>query len=306
MPDHDLIIVGAGVAGLTAAMVAGRHGLNVAVIAASSPGGQIVNADRIENFPGIPRPIAGHELGTLSFEQAEAAGAQFMLDTVEGLRAEGDTRIVRATTQELSAGAVIIAAGSTQRKLGISGEEEFFGKGVSYCASCDAPLFKGRNVCVIGGGDTAFDEALTLAGHAARVTIFHRGERPRAQQQLRTQAETVGNLSVEGDTVVEQIVGGKTVTGLRLRNARTGTAREKNIDGAFIAIGLDPATAFLQGVVKVDASGHIETDIMMRTSFAGVFAAGDIRMHSVAQLAAVAGDGATAAISAFRYLKARG
>jgi thioredoxin reductase (NADPH) len=306
MPDHDLIIVGAGVAGLTAAVVAGRHGLNVAVIAASSPGGQIVNADRIENFPGIPQPIAGHELGTLLFEQAEAAGAQVMLDTVDGLRAEGDARIVRSTTQELSGRAVIIAAGSTPRKLGIPGEEEFLGKGVSHCASCDAPLFKGRDVCVIGGGDAAFDEALTLAGYAARVTIFHRGEGSRAQQQLRARAETVGNLAVEGDTVVEQIVGGEMVTGLRLRSARTGTAREKNIDGIFTAIGLDPATAFLQGVVKLDASGHIETDIMMRTSLAGVFAAGDIRMHSVAQLAAVAGDGATAAISAFRYLKARG
>jgi len=306
MSDHDLIIVGAGVAGLTAAMVAGSHGLNVAVIASSSPGGQIVNADRIENFPGIPQPIAGHELGTLLFEQAEAAGAQFMLDTVEGLRAEGDARIVRSTTQELSAGAVIIAAGSTPRKLGIPGEEEFLGRGVSYCASCDAPLFKGRDICVIGGGDGAFDEALTLVEHAARVTIFHRGEGPRAQQQLRARAETIGNLAVEGGTVVEQIVGGETVTGLRLRNARTGTAREQNIDGAFIAIGLDPATAFLQGFVKLDASGHIETDIMMRTSLAGVFAAGDIRAHSVAQLAAVAGDGATAAISAFRYLKARG
>ena len=306
MSDHDLIIVGAGVAGLTAAMVAGRHGLNVAVIAASSPGGQIVNADRIENLPGFPQPIAGHELGTLLFEQAEAAGAQFMLDTVEGLRAEGDARIVYSPTQELSGGAVIIAAGSTPRRLGIPGEEEFLGRGVSYCASCDAPLFKGRDVCVIGGGDAAFDEALTLVEHAAHVTIFHRGEAPRAQQQLRAQAETIGNLAVEGDTVVEQIVGGDAVTELRLRNSRVGAMREKEIDGVFIAVGLDPATAFLRGFVNLDASGHIETDIMMRTSLAGVFAAGDIRTHSVAQLAAVAGDGATAAISAFRYLKARG
>jgi thioredoxin reductase (NADPH) len=191
------------------------------------------------------------------------------------------------------------------RKLGIPGEEEFTGKGVSYCASCDAPLFKGRDVCVIGGGDAAFDEALTLTAYAACVTVFHRGERPRAQQQLCGRAETVGNLSVEGDSIVEQIVGGDTVTGLRLRNTKTGAVRQQNIDGAFIAVGLDPATAFLQDVVKLDASGHIETDMMMRTSLAGVFAAGDIRAYSVAQLAAVAGDGATAAISAFRYLKAR-
>jgi thioredoxin reductase (NADPH) len=306
MPDHDLIIVGAGVAGLTAAIVAGRHGLNVAVIAASSPGGQIINADRIDNFPGIPKPIAGHELGTLLFEQAEAASAQFMLDTVEGLRAEGDTWIVRSTSQELSGGAVIIAAGSTLRKLGIPGEEEFLGKGVSHCASCDAPLFKGRDVCVIGGGDAAFDEALTLAEHAAHVTVFHRGEAPRAQQRLRARVETIGNIVVESNTVVEQIVGGDAVTELRLRDSRAAAIREKKIGGVFIAVGLDPATAFLQGVVNLDAAGHIETDIMMRTSLVGVFAAGDIRAHSVAQLASVAGDGATAAISAFRYLKTRG
>src|SRR5580658_1785080 len=201
MPDHDLIIVGAGVAGLTAAIIAGRHGLNVIVIATSSPGGQIVNADRIENFPGILQPIAGHELGTLLFEQAEAAGAQFMLDTVEGLRVEGEARIIRATTQEVSASAVIVAAGSTLRKLGIPGEEEFLGKGVSYCASCDAPLFKGRDVCVIGGGDAAFDEALTLGEHAAHVKIIHRGEAPRAQQRLRARVETTGNIAVESNTV---------------------------------------------------------------------------------------------------------
>jgi thioredoxin reductase (NADPH) len=306
MADHDLIIVGAGVAGLTAAMVAGRYGLNVAVIAASSPGGQIINADRVENFPGIARVIAGHELGTVLFEQAEAVGAQFVLDTVEALSVEGDTRIIRVASQELSAGAVIIAAGSSLRKLDIPGEEEFLGKGVSYCASCDGPLFKSKDVCVIGGGDAAFDEALTLAGHVARVTIFHRGETPRAQQQLQARVEATDTIAIEGNTVVEQILGNETVTRLRLRNPGTGAAREQKIDGVFIAVGLDPATAFLRGVVKLDASGHIETDIMMRTSLAGVFAAGDIRAHSVAQLAVVAGDGATAAISAFRYLKARG
>jgi thioredoxin reductase (NADPH) len=306
MADHDLIVVGAGVAGLTAAMVAGRYGLNVAVIAASSPGGQIINADRVENFPGLAQPIAGHELGTVLFEQAEVAGAQFVLDTVEALGIEGDARIIRGASQELNADAVIIAAGSTLRKLGIPGEEQFLGKGVSHCASCDGPLFKSKDVCVIGGGDAAFDEALTLAGHAAHVILFHRGAKPRAQRQLRTRVEAVSNIVVEGDTVVEQILGGETVTGLQLRNSTTRATREQKIDGAFIAVGLDPATAFLQGIVKLDASGHIETDIMMHTSLAGVFAAGDIRAHSVAQLAAVAGDGATAAISAFRYLKARG
>jgi thioredoxin reductase (NADPH) len=306
MPDFDLIIVGAGVAGLTAAMVAGRHGLNVAVIAPSGPGGQIVNAERVDNYSGIVSPIAGHELGTLLFEQAEAAGAQFMLDTVKGLGIEDGDRIVRTVAQTLRAGAVIVAAGSTLRALGIPGEEKFLGKGVSYCASCDGPLFKGREVCVVGGGDTAFDEALVLSDHAARVTIFHRGDTARAQQHLRARTAENRNVAVESETLVEEIIGNESVTAVRLHNSNTGSTREQKIDGVFVAVGLDPAAAFLQGVVALDASGHIETDILMRTSLAGVFAAGDIRKNSVAQLAAVAGDGATAAISAYRYLKERG
>ena len=262
------------------------------------------NASRI--IPALCRAIAGHELGTLLFEQAEAAGAQFMLDTVEGLGVEDGDRIVRTAAQTLRAGAVIVAAGSTLRALGIPGEEKFLGKGVSHCASCDGPLFKGREVCVVGGGDAAFDEALVLSGHAARVTIFHRGETARAQQHLRTRAAETRNVAVESETLVEEIIGDEVVTAVRLRDAKTGSTREQNIDGVFVAVGLDPATAFLQGVVALDASGHIETDILMRTSLAGVFAAGDIRKNSVAQLAAVAGDGATAAISAYRYLKERG
>ena len=176
---------------------------------------------------------------------------------------------------------------------------------MSHCASCDGPLFKGREVCVVGGGDAAFDEALVLSGHAARVTIFHRGETARAQQHLRTRAEETRNVAVESETLVEEIIGDEVVTAVRLRDANTRSTREQKIDGVFVAVGLDPATAFLQGVVALDASGHIETDILMRTSLAGVFAAGDIRKNSVAQLAAVAGDGATAAISAYRYLKER-
>jgi thioredoxin reductase (NADPH) len=304
MPDYDLIIAGAGVAGLSAAMVAGHHGLSVAVIAPGGAGGQIMNADWIENFPGIPSGIAGHELGTLLFEQAEAADVHFMLDTVEGLSVDSGECVVRTAAQSLRAGAVIIAAGSTPRTLGIPGEDKFLGKGVSHCASCDGPLFKGREVCVVGGGDTAFDEALVLSGHAARVTIFCRGE-IRAQQRLRARVAAAGNIAIENDMLVEEIIGESAVTAVGLRDRKAST-RQQNIDGVFVAVGLDPATAFLRGVLALDTAGHIETDILMRTSLAGVFAAGDIRKNSVAQLAAVAGDGATAAISAFRYLKSRG
>ena len=306
LTDYDLIVIGAGVAGLTAAMVAGHHGLKVVVVAPGAAGGQIINAERIENFPGFPKGVAGHELGTLLFEQAEAAGAEFMLDTVEGLAVDGEARIVRTATQDIRAPAVVIAAGSTQRSLGIPGEASFLGKGVSYCASCDAPLFKGREVCVVGGGDTALDEALVLSSHAARVTIYHRGERLRAQRRLREQIAAARNVVIEGQTLVEEIAGDAAVTTMRLRAQNTGSSREQKVDGVFVAVGLDPAAAFLRGAVALDLSGHIETDVMMRTSLAGVFAAGDIRKNSVAQIAAVAGDGATAAIAAFRYLNSRG
>ncbi len=229
-----------------------------------------------------------------------------MLDTVEGLSVEGSVRVVHAAGQDFGARAVIVAAGSTLRPLGIPGEERFFGKGVSHCASCDAPLFKGRAVCVIGGGDAAFDEALVLSAHAAHVDVLHRGEAPRAQQHLRSRIESIANIGVTRNARVEEILGDETVRGIRLYDTQTGSVREQAVDGVFIAVGLDPATAFLKDVVKLDAAGHIETDIMMRTSLDGVFAAGDIRRNSVAQLAAVAGDGSTAAVSAYRYLTSRG
>jgi thioredoxin reductase (NADPH) len=301
MRDVDLIVVGAGVAGLTAAMFAARYGLQVVVVDQIGVGGQIINAERIENFPGFPNALGGHELGPLLHEQAEAAGAEFMLDTVERIE-PGDTHhIVRGAGESLRARAVIIAAGSALRPLGIAGEEKLVGRGVSHCASCDGAFFKGHEVCVVGGGDSALDEALLLTAHAARVTVFHRGEHLDAQKALRDKAH--GKIEIVLNTSVEEIVGEDHVTGVRLRDLKIGSTHLQPIKGVFIYVGLEPNTAFLRGVVALDAAGHIETDINMRTSVAGIFAAGDIRKHSVAQLAAAAGDGATAAISAFRYLE---
>jgi thioredoxin reductase (NADPH) len=302
MKDYDLVVVGAGVAGLTAAMFAAPYGLKVVAVDRLGAGGQIINAERIENWPGFPQGVGGHELGPMLHQQAEAAGAEIILDTIETIDLDGAHRVVRGTTDTLRARAVIIAAGSALRTLGIAGEEEFRGKGVSHCASCDGAFFSGRNVCVIGGGDSALDEALALADHAARVTIFHRGPSLDAQQALRD--KIAGNRKVELvlDTVVEEIVGEGAVSGLRLRAANTGATRLHNTDGVFVYVGLAPNTAFLRGLLALDASGHIETDVNMRTSVEGIFAAGDIRKSSVAQLVAAAGDGATAAISAHRYL----
>ena len=305
MRDFDLVVIGAGVAGLTAAMFAGRYGLKVAVFAELGVGGQIINAERIENFPGFPRGIAGHELGPLLHEQAERAGAEFVLDAVEGIEIAGDGRIVRGATEILRAPSLIIAAGSAPRSLGIPGEQEFLGRGVSHCASCDGPLFAGQEVCVIGGGDSAIDEALVLADHAARVTVLHRGASLRAQQALLDQAAATRQVEIVVETIVEEVMGEAAVSAVRLRELKTETTRIQKVNGVFVSIGLEPNTAFLRNLLALDPAGRIETDIMMRTSLAGVFAAGDIRSNSVAQLAAAAGDGATAAISAFRYLKGR-
>jgi thioredoxin reductase (NADPH) len=304
MQDFDIVIIGAGVAGLTAAMTAARHGLNVAVVDRLGVGGQISNAERIENFPGHPQGVGGHELGPLLHEQAEAAGATFLLDAVEGLALDGEQRIVRCAGETLRARAVIVAAGSSLRTLGIPGEERLLGHGVSHCASCDGPFFKGQDVGVVGGGDAAIDEAFVLASHASKVTVFHRGPGLKAQRAL---IERAGDrIAIALNTVVEEILGEDAVTAVRLRDVATGAVREQSLKAVFVYVGLAPNSAILNDVLALDAVGHIETDVMMRTSVAGIFAAGDIRKHSVAQLAAVAGDGATAAISAVRYLQGRG
>ena len=302
MRDFELIVIGAGVAGLTAAMFAGRYGLQVVVVEQLGAGGQIINAERIDNLPGFPDGIAGHELGPLLHQQAEAAGAEFVLDTVERLEASGVDRIVHGASATLRAPAIIIAAGSALRPLGVPGEERFLGKGVSHCASCDGALFAGLDVCVIGGGDSALDEALVLTEHASGVKLLHRGPHLNAQQVLRDRVAASGKIEIALDSIVEEIVGEDAVTGVRLHDAKTGRTRFEACRGVFVYVGLEPNTAFVRGVLALDPAGHIETDINMRTSLAGVFAAGDIRGHSVAQLAAAAGDGATAAISAFRYL----
>lgn len=303
MRDIDLAIVGAGVAGLTAATFAARYGLKTVVLERLGAGGQIINAERIVNWPGFPQGIGGYELGPLLHQQAEAAGAEIVLDTVEAIVLDGAHRIVRGNAETLRARAVIIAAGSMQRRLGIPGEAEFSGRGVSHCASCDGAFFSGREVCVVGGGDSALDEALVLAEHATRVTVFHRGPQLAAQRALRSQAEACAKIEIVPGTAVEEILGDSAVTGVRVRGPDGSGVH--TAAGVFIYVGLEPNTEFLRGLLALDTGGHIETDLNMRTSVEGIFAAGDIRKSSVAQLAAAAGDGATAAIAAYRYLQSQ-
>jgi len=302
MQEYDLVVVGAGLAGLTAGMFGARYGLRTVVIDQMGAGGQILNAEKIENFPGFPQGVAGYDLGPLVQEQAEGAGCGFMMDSVLSLEIDGDDRILRCAEEEVRAKGIIIAAGSTMRSLGVPGEERFEGRGVSHCASCDGAFFAGQEVCVVGGGDSALDEAAVLAEHASRVLVFHRGVALSTQQAILQHADSKPNIEVFLNTRVEEIVGEDQVTGVRVVDTGSGQSRLEELAGVFVYVGLEPNTRFLQGVLDLDSTGHIVTNILMRTSLPGVFAAGDIRSQSVAQLASSVGDGATAAIAAYRHI----
>ncbi|WEX11170.1 FAD-dependent oxidoreductase [Chelativorans sp. AA-79] len=302
MREFDIVVVGAGVAGLTAAATAARHGVSVAVVEKLGAGGQIMTVERIENFPGSSEPVAGFELGPVMQEQAEQAGAEFLLDTVEGFVLGGPVPVIRCSEGEIAARAIIVAAGSSRRALGVPGEEQLKGRGVSHCASCDGPLYKGMTVVVIGGGDSAFDEARTLAAHAGKVLIVHRNDRFRAAKPQVKGVSELDNVTILPNATVEKILGEDVVKAVSLRDETTGTSREEPVDGVFVYVGLEPNTDFLEGKLKLGDDGRVVTDRFMQTSVPGVFAAGDIRHGSAALLAEAAGDGATAAMAALRHL----
>ena len=302
---YDIAIIGGGTAGLTAAITAARHGMKTVVLERMMPGGQIVNAERIENFPGQPEGIAGFDLGPMLQEQALDAGAEFIMANVESLRLDEPFRVMDTDEGTMTAKAVIVAGGSLLRKLGLPNEEELHGRGVSYCATCDGPFFSGQEVAVVGAGDSALDEALTLTEFASRVTILCRGDGLTGQQTLQDRVLEHPKIEVRFNTEVLEILGEKGVEGASVRDAISGETTRVDLQGLFIFVGLDPNTSLLGDALPLDGAGHVEVDLSMRTPVPGVFAAGDIRQQSAAQLAASAGDGATAAISAFRYVTGR-
>jgi thioredoxin reductase (NADPH) len=302
--EYDLTIVGGGLAGLSAAMYGARFGLRTVLVEHLASGGQVLNVEKVENYPGFPQGVSGFDLGPLVQEQAEAAGAEFLMDTATGLELDGDTRVVRCQTMDLRSRAVVIAAGSALRCLGIPGEAELTGRGVSHCASCDAPFFVGKHVCVVGGGDSALDEAAVLAQQVGRVTVVHRGPAfTRAQRVAVDRLAALPNVETALNTEVVQIVGSGTVSSIVLRS--NGATRSQDVAGVFVYVGLEPNTAFVRDVVELDPSGHVAVDAHLQSSVPGVFAAGDIRQGSARQLVAAAGDGASAAVFAARYLLGR-
>ncbi len=303
MPDqnYDVIIIGGGMAGLTAGIYAARHGLATAIVEEMMAGAQIINLDRIENFPGFPDGIAGYELGPSTQQQAMNAGVEMLMGTVTSVAPDGEyLRVDCDGGDAYGAKAVIMAAGSVLRSLGIPGEEEFNGRGVSHCATCDGPMYMGQTVAVVGGGDSAADEALTLTDYADRVILYHRGDALDAQSVLQERIAASAKIDVRYNAEVVEVIGEGAVTGIRVRSADGETVEP--VHGLFVYVGLDPNSASVADLVPLDNSGHIPVGLSMDTPQPGLFAAGDIRQQSAAQLVASAGDGATAAIAAFRYI----
>jgi thioredoxin reductase (NADPH) len=300
--EFDLLIVGGGLAGLTAGMCAARIGLRTMIVEHMAPGGQVLNVEKIENYPGYPEGIAGFDLGPMVQEQAEAAGAEFVMDTATRLEVVGDRCVLHCDGADLTGKAVILAAGSALRSLRIPGELEFLGKGVSHCASCDAPFFVGKDVCVVGGGDSALDEAAVLAASVSRVLLVHRGDAfSRAQQVAIERIQARPNVETLFGTELVEIRGTDIVSSVQLRSG--GISREHKLDGVFIFVGLEPNTAFVRDVVDLDPTGHVIVDSHLQSSAPGVYAAGDIRQGSSGQLVSAAGDGASAAVFAARYIR---
>ncbi|HBT47915.1 MAG TPA: thioredoxin-disulfide reductase [Peptococcaceae bacterium] len=300
--DCDLLVLGGGPAGLTAGLYGARGGLRTVILERGIPGGWAGQTDRIENYPGFPEGIDGMDLAARFAEQARRCGAQLETATVTGVDFGGPQKRVLADGREFTAGAVIVATGASPRSLQVPGEETFRGRGVSYCATCDGAFFRGKKVAVVGGGDSAVEEALFLTRFAAGVTIIHRRDRLRAAQILQRRAMENPKITFYWSTTVEAILGGNKVETLRLRDVQSGTVREEEFDGIFIFIGQKPNTDFLQGILELDEQGYIITREDLSTSVAGVYAAGDVRSKAFRQVATAVGDGAAAAMAAEKYL----
>jgi len=299
---YDVVIIGGGPAGLTAGIYTARAGLKTLLLERGIFGGQIVNAPLVENYPGFPEGISGAELGELMHQQAVRYALESLTAEVTGVSAEHPYHIF-TTEGDVRAESIIIATGSEYRKLGIVGEERFSGHGVSYCATCDGFFFRDREVAVVGGGDTAITDALELTQHCRKVYIIHRRDQLRATKALQEKAFSQPKIELVWNTVVDEIVGDDRLRSLRLRNVKTGHPSNLEIDGVFVAVGLKPNSQLFSQLVTLDESGFIVTDELMRTSAPGIFAAGDVRQNSSRQVITAAGDGATAAGSALKYLR---
>ncbi len=300
--SYDIVVVGAGIAGLTAALTAARLGRKTLVLSGDVLGGQLLSIEKVDGYPGFPEGVPGYDLCPIAQEQAMTAGAEFEAAEITGLEVSGDGWKVATPNGDISARALIVATGANLKHLGVPGEERLEGKGVSHCATCDGPLLKNKIAAIVGGGDSAMQEALTLAEFASKTFIINQADALTGQPAYRERIEANPKIEIHNNTVVEEILGDAAVTALKVRSSG-GEALQIETSGVFVYIGLVPATGFLDGKTKLDAKGAVPTDGQMRTELKGVFAAGTVRAGAHGRAAASAGDGAVAAIAADQYLK---
>lgn len=304
----DVVVIGGGPAGLTAAIYTGRGSLSTTVLEKGLPGGQIAQTHEVENYPGFPEVISGSELSERMVKQAEKFGARIIMEEVTGLsinaeKEEGDYRfIVAGYDADYHAKAVIIATGANPRRLGVTGEDTFYGRGVSTCATCDGFFYRGKHVIVVGGGDAAVEEGMFLTKFADKVTVIHRRDELRANQEAQQRAFANDKMHWVWDTVVEEVLGENTVTGVRARNVKTGEESTIETDGVFIYIGHIPNTGYLNNVVDLRESGYVDVRDEIFTNVTGVFAAGDVSDEVYRQLSTSVGAGTRAAMAAERWL----
>lgn len=299
---YDVIIIGGGPAGLTAGLYTSRARMNSLLIEQGLFGGYMTEADQIDNYPGFPDGINGYELGKLMHEQATRHGLKTILSEVAGIELQSGQKTVKTPEGDFTARAVIIASGSERQKLGIPGEKEFAGKGVSYCATCDAAFFIDQPVALVGGGNSAITEALHLSKFAAKVIVIHRRDQLRAARILQEKAFAEPKIEFLWDTIVTAIEGTDLVSRINLRNVKSGQESALEVAGIFISTGFKPNTKYLKDIISLDVSGAIVTGDNLETSVPGIFAAGDIRAGSIRQIIAAAGDGAVAAVNAEKYI----
>ncbi len=299
---YDLVIVGGGPAGLTAGIYGARARLKTCLLELGIPGGLAATTEIIENYPGFPEGIAGPELMMRFQDQAERLGLEIRSEEVTGLELVGETKKIQTSTGLYETKAVIIATGSRPKNLGVPGEADFYGQGVSYCATCDGAFFKNREVVVVGGGDAAVDEAQFLTRFASKVTIVHRREGFRAARISLDRAKANEKIQFHLNAVVESIEGSRGVEAVVVKDVHTGAISKIPAKGVFVYVGTDPNTKFLEGQLELTPQGHIKTGASLQTSIPGIFAAGDVRETLLRQVSTAVGDGALAAMEAEKFL----
>jgi thioredoxin reductase (NADPH) len=300
--EVDVVIIGGGPAGLSAGIYTSRARLRSVLLEKGIIGGNIVNAELVENYPGFPDGISGYDLTQLMYKQATKFGMVTETAAVAGVKFSGERKLISTAAGDFSARAVIIAGGSEHQKLGVPGEVEFTGKGVSYCATCDGAFFKDKAVAVIGGGDAAITEALALTKFASKITLIHRRGELRATGVMREKIQAEPRIEFHWNSAVEEITGELFVKSICIRNLINGNKSSIDVSGVFVSIGFKPNTDYLKGILTLDDGGAIVTNEKMETGIPGVFAAGDIRANSIRQVVSAAGDGATAAVYAEKYI----